>query len=212
MLTIATFRWGSKYPGNYVERLKAAVKRNLKQEYRFAVFSPEQDDEYLTKIPGCFCRLRAFSPEWQAKHNLTDRIVIIDLDVVITGPLDDLFDRSENFVILRGANASNPCPVNGSIWMLRAGYRPDVWNDFSLEAASKIKFFSYPDDQAWMDDRMPDAPGWECGPQSGIYSFAKRGWPSSNKLPDGARIVVFPGWRDPSKFAHLDWIQKNWST
>jgi hypothetical protein len=209
-LTIAVWRWGSKYSGHYVERLKNALSRHVTQEFRFAVFAPEEEDEYLTKIPGCLCRLRMFDPEWQAKHNLTGRIVSIDLDVVVTGPLDDLFDRPEKFVILHGANSSNPCPYNGSVFMFRAGERPDVWKDFSLKRAGEIPFFQFPDDQAWFAHKMPDAGAWKAGSESGIYAFKKPGWPAGDGLPKDAKMVVFPGWRDPSKFTHLDWIGRHW--
>ena len=210
-LSIIVWRWGKKYDGFYVDRLKAGVARNLKQEYRFGVFAPEAEDEYLTKMPGCFCRLRMFDPAWQEKHGLTGRIVCMDLDSVVTGPLDDLFDRPEKFVILAGANSANPCPYNGSLVMLRAGTRPDVWRDFSLKRAQEIPSFEFPDDQAWYSHKMPDAAIWKAGSESGVYGFQKPGWPKGEALPKDARLVVFPGWRDPSKFSHLDWIKQNWT-
>jgi hypothetical protein len=213
MLWITTWRWGRKYDGHYVERLKAGVARNLEQECKFAIFAPYSEDEYLTKIPGCFCRLRMFSREWQDAHGIEegDRIVLIDLDVVITGPLDQLFDRDEDFVILQGANASNPCPFNGSLQMLKAGKHENVWKDFSLKRAGQVKYDSFPDDQAWLADRIPDAAGWKAGPESGVYAFKKPGWPTGDDLPADARIVAFPGWRDPSKFTNLEWVRKHWA-
>ena len=212
MLHIITFRWGRKYDGHYVERLRAGVERNLNQEHRFEVFSPLAEDEYLTKIPGCFCRLRMFDRAWQERHGIKegDRIVLVDLDVVITGPLDDLFDREEDFVILSGANSSNPCPVNGSLQMLRAGKHEIVWKDFSLKRAGEVKFDSFPDDQAWIWDRIPNYAEWKAGPESGVYSFQKTTWPKGDALPKDAKIVAFPGWRDPSRFSHLDWVKANW--
>lgn len=209
-LNICTWRWGQKYPSHYVERLKAGVDRHLKQEHKFCVFCPEAEDEHLTFIPGCFARLRMFDPEWQEKHGLSGRIVCVDLDVVVTGALDELFDRPEKFVILQGANSANPCPFNGSVFMLRAGEHPDVWRDFSIKRAGEVPFFLYPDDQAWLAHKIPDAGGWKAGTESGVYAFNKPGWPKGESLPSDARLVAFPGWRDPSKFTHLDWIKKNW--
>ena len=29
-------------------------------------------------------------------------------------------------------------------------------------------------------------------------------------VPEGARIVAFPGHRDPSKYQHLSWVRDNW--
>lgn len=184
----------------------------MKQEYRFAVFGPQAEDVYLTETKGCFCRLRMFDPAWQETNGIKagDRIVCIDLDVVVTGPLDELFDRPEDFVILKGANSANPCPYNGSLQMLRAGKHSDVWSDFSLEAARKVPWFSFPDDQSWLAARVPDAAGWKAGSESGVYAFQKPGWPTGEALPSDAKIVAFPGWRDPSKFTRLDWVQENW--
>jgi hypothetical protein len=210
-LTICTWRWGRKYGDHYVERLKAGVARHLRQQYRFAVFAPEAEDEYLTKVPGCFCRLRMFDPAWQQKYGLTGRIVSIDLDAIVTGPLDELFDRPEPFVILRGGNASNPCPFNGSMFMLRAGEHQDVWRDFSLKNAALVPYFEFPDDQAWLAHKLPKAAGWTAGADSGVYCFQKPGWPAGEGLPPDARLVAFPGWRDPSRFEHVEWVRRHWS-
>jgi hypothetical protein len=232
-LIITTYFWGKKYGPDYVAKIAGAVKRGLRQSYRFVVITDDVTqkgvsalvgnsvhsvfpiaaaDQYLTKVQGCFVRLRMFDPTWQAMHGINegDRIVSLDLDAVITGSLDALFDRPESFVILQGANAANPCPFNGSIFMLRAGEHANVWTDFSLEAANATPFYSFPDDQGWFHHKMPAAAGWQVGQPSGIYAFCKPGWPKGEALPAGARLVAFPGWRDPAKFAHLDWIKTHW--
>lgn len=94
--------------------------------------------------------------------------------------------------------------------MLRAGYRPDVWSDFSLGAADKIPRYRFADDQGWFAHKMPAAAGWQVGPRSGVYAFKKPAWPQGDDLPSDARMVVFPGWRDPSKFMGLPWVKENW--
>lgn len=210
MIHVITWVWGSKYPPHYVERLRSAVARNLKQEHRFIVCRPAPCDEHLTKVPGCFARLRTFDPAWQAAKGIEpgDRIVCLDLDLVVTGSLDALLDRDEPFVILQGVNAANPCKFNGSVWLLRAGYRPDVWSDFSLEAAGKVPFYIFPEDQAWFAAKMPDAAGF--GPAEGVYGFKKPGWPDGEQLPANACLVAFFGKRDPSQFRHLPWLKEHW--
>jgi hypothetical protein len=210
-LTICTWVWGRKYGAKYIERLAAGVERNLKQPFRFRVFSPQAEDEHLTDIPGCFARLRMFDPKWQAEHKIRGRLVCMDLDLIVTGGLDELFDRPDDLVILQGANASNPCPYNGSVFMLQAGTHQDVWADFSLEAARETAFYSFPDDQGWFSHKIPGAAGWKCGSGSGVYAFKKPGWPRGDDLPADARIVAFPGHRDPSQFTHLDWVKKHWA-
>lgn len=222
-LVIVTWLWGTKYSPDYVTKLAAGARRHLKQPHRFLCITERERDisfaagieRHAIKDPeligrGCFVRLRLFEPEWQAKRGVDDRLVCIDLDTVITGPIDPLFDRPEPFVILQGANAKNPCPFNGSLMMLRAGAHSDVWSTFSMTAAIEAPHHEFPDDQGWLWDKIPDAAGWKAGAESGVYAFQKPGWPKGDNLPADARIVAFPGWRDPSKFAHLDWVQQYW--
>jgi hypothetical protein len=153
-----------------------------------------------------------FDPHWQHRQGLRqgDRLVTIDLDVVITGDLSPLFDLDASFVILGGANAANPCPYNGSIMMLTCGEHAQVWCDFSLEAIRQVPFYEFPDDQAWLAHKLPGAVTWRVGASSGIYAFKKPGWPRDDRLPADARMVVFPGWRDPAKFTRLSWVQRHW--
>lgn len=209
-LIVCTWVWGTKYGLDYVENLFAAVRRNLKQDCQPMVATPPAEDLYLTEVKGCFARLRMFDPDWQAANGIEpgDKMVCMDLDLVITGPLDDLFNRPEPFTIVQGVNTANPCPFNGSLWMLEAGYRPDVWGEFSLELAQKVPFYEFTDDQAWLADMLPDAGSF--GPEDGVYAFQKRGWPKGDALPKNARIVAFPGWRDPSQYVRLDWVAEHW--
>jgi hypothetical protein len=213
-----------------VAKLAASVKRNLKQEHRFLCITdrPCYDDmpcEHvgipdidLTRYRGCFARLRMFDPDWQTYIGANDRLVSIDLDTVITGPLDELFNRREDFVIMQGGNSANPCPYNGAMMMIRQGAHPELWTEFSLEAAGRSKYYEFPDDQGWIWTNVPDAAGWKCGSSSGVYVFHKPGWPGWEKkqatvadnLPRGAKVVTFSGWRSPKRFAHLDWVRQNW--
>ena len=212
-LHISVWRWGIKYTDDHVAKLQAGVARHLRQPYRWLVCRPEPEDAVLTLMAGCFVRLRMFDPAWQERQGIApgDRLVCMDLDSIVTGRLDPLFDSAAPFSILQGANASNPCPYNGSVMMLRGGYRPDVWTDFTVEDAQDIPHFEFPDDQGWLAHKIPDATDWKVGVESGIYAYQKPGWPSrGTALPADARLVVFPGWRDPSLFTKLPWVQQNW--
>jgi hypothetical protein len=224
-LTVCTWFWGTKYTTIYVERLYSALQRNLQQSFRFMVFTEgwrkvnfsngiERHsivDLELTQIKGCFARLRMFDPHWQRAFELTERIVCLDLDTVITGNLDPLFDRDESFVILQGANAANPCPYTACVFMLRAGTHPELWTEFSLHHAESIARYEFPDDQGWMHHKVRAAAAWHVGHRSGIYAFHKPGWPrGTDNLPRDARMVAFVGFRDPAQFTHLPWIKKFW--
>jgi hypothetical protein len=222
MLSVCTWLWGDKFGTDDVARLAAGVRRNLRQQHRFICFADRAVeienvecgqiiDLPLTRVRGCFARLRLFDPVWQQGW-FGGPIVSIDLDTVITGPLDPLFDRPEPFVIMQKGNAANPCPFNGALMLLRPGAHPEVWTRFSFQEAKRVPFYEFPDDQGWLWHMLPRAAGWVCGPSSGVYVFRKPGWPQqgSEQLPDGARLVTFNGKRSPAQFAHLDWVCRNW--
>lgn len=223
MLNIVTWFWGTKYSPKYVERLARGLRRGLTQSHRFIVMTDGRQvlsgyechdisDLVLLNVRGCFARLRMFDPEWQRSLGLHGRIVCVDLDTVITGNLDPLFNRTEEFVILQGANSANPCPYTACLFMFQDGAHHELWTEFSLEAAEKIPKYEFADDQGWMHHLVPNAAAWHVGAESGIWSFQKRGWPSDDVLPSGARMVAFPGARDPSQFVKLPWIKDHWMT
>jgi hypothetical protein len=217
--------WGEKYTPTYVERLHAGLRKHLKQPFRFLCITESDriahlsngierhgiQDTSLTAIKGCFARLRMFDPAWQSQHDITDRLVCLDLDVVLTGPLDPLFDRPEALVVLQGANAANPCPYNCSVMMLRKNAHPELWTDFKLDQLKHIPCHEFPDDQGWLWYRAPKLAGWQVGARSGIYAFQKPGWPpGKDGLPSDARLVSFIGWRDPNTFTKLPWVRQHW--
>jgi hypothetical protein len=224
-LDIITWMWGDKYGMRDIVRLFKAVKNNLRLDHRFHVFSDPDfphlegygiqahkiEDPHLMDR-SCYCRLRMFDPRWQQRHAMHGTIVSLDLDVVITGTLDPLFTTSNTFMILQGANATNPCPFNASVMLLKAGYHSEVWDGFTVEKAATVPFYDFPDDQGWIWSKLPQAAGWPVG-KSGIYAFQKPGWPkgNNNALPVNARIVTFIGYRKPEQFTALPWVRKFWT-
>jgi hypothetical protein len=79
-----------------------------------------------------------------------------------------------------------------------------------MDAITKLKRYEFPDDQGWFWAKIPHAATWKVGSSSGIYAFRKPGWPIGDRLPDGAKIVAFPGHRDPAQFTHLPWLKEHW--
>lgn len=211
-LTVCTWIWGTKYSWEYVYRLERAVKRNLKVDHEFRVFSPDsRDNDLVNHRDGCYSRLRMFDPEWQDINRVRDKVVCLDLDLVVTDQLDSLFNRPESFMILHGGHF-NPCPFNGSVMMIERGAHPEVWTDFNLSDAEAISVMDgnwRGTDQTWIAWKVPKAKGWTFN--DGIYAYQKPGWPfKSDALPKGAKIVAFPGKKDPLQLIHLPWVSRNW--
>lgn len=227
MLNICIWWWGTKYDWSYVEKLVHGFDRHMSGERRMVLVTDnapvtrifnqvipiEQADRHLLLMKGCLARLRMFDVAWQKEHGFgADRLASVDLDTVVTGDLDPVFNRQEEtFCILQGANSANPCPYTGALFMLKAGEHRDVWDDFSVEAVTRLPFYAFPDDQNWLAHKIPNAAGWRAG-EGGVYAFMKPGWPHKHgELPADARLVTFPGARDPSQFKSLSWVQKHWT-
>jgi len=223
-LTVVTYLWGARYSVDYVNRLGEGLRRHMDVPYRFVCLTDYartfggtvdyQDrirDLELTKIRGCFTRLRLFDPQYQRSIGIApgDRVLVLDLDLVIVGKLSPLVLRPEPFIILQGVNnPRHPCPYTGSVWATMGGLRPDVWWDFSLEAAAMLPKYEFSDDQGWMHHKMPNAGAYTD--RDGVYAFGKGPWPKGHDLPPNARIVAFPGSKDPKLFTHLPWLKNAW--
>jgi hypothetical protein len=218
---VVTFLWRtpgyrSKYTVRHVDILRRMVRRNYDRPHRFVLITDdaaglnEPDIECfqlwddLSQIknpsgannPSCYRRLKLFAPntaEW-----LGPRFVCVDLDTVIVGNMAPLWDRPEDFVIWRSPGG-NQNPYCGSMWMLRAGARPQVWLDFDpvRSPIETIRHGLFGSDQAWIAHRLgPNEATW--GPEHGALSY-RMGGLDRRPLPGSARIVFFHGKPDPDE-------------
>lgn len=157
--------------------------------------------------PSCYRRLRAFHPD--IGRTFGERFVSMDLDTVITGDITPLFDRTEDFVIWREQDPRSF--YNGSLMMLTAGARPQVWNTFNPKrspAAAKAagRFGS---DQGWLSHCLGKGEAtW--GKEDGVYSYRVDIAPNDGILPKDARVVHCHGGQDPwgRDMSKLDWVKE----
>jgi hypothetical protein len=213
MLTVATYWWNDpKWPNLYgpedIRLLQRQVKRNLGIPHRFACitddpspFSGDQDIKTIkldrTKyVPGtCYARLMTFHPNGQEIFG--ERLLTLDIDAVITGPLNNIVNRSEDLVFWRNPtripydNPTRPgrCYYNASIVLHTPGTAPALWEKFDPTT---------PDfrDEQWYTSALcgPDIPHWTG--EDGVYRLAREDTPGSGVdgyLPENAKIVFFPG-------------------
>jgi hypothetical protein len=163
--------------------------------------------------PSCYRRLKAFSAE--ARELIGERFVSVDLDCVITGDLSPLWDRPERFVIW--GDTSPRTPYNGSMFLMTAGSRRQVWERFDpvrspLIAKAKGYFGS---DQAWIGACLGDGePRWSTA--DGVYSFRNHlqdPYRPARALPANAAIVFFHGKWDPwhpEVQAKYGWVREHY--
>lgn len=233
MLTVVTFKWRaptgyrSTFAGEHVDTLRRMVARHYRKPHRFVCVTDDpagitEPDVELFELwsdfgtvanpsgrhnPSCYRRLRLFAKNpgsW-----LGERFVVLDLDAVIVGSLAPLWDRTEDFVIWKSATSGNP--YNGSMWMLNAGARPQVWRDFDPNVSPRESHSAgyYGSDQAWIAQSLGRGEAtW--GREDGVLSFRNDVRPRGGALPPGAKVVFFHGKTDPwsAEAQKLDWVRK----
>ena len=255
-ITVVTFLWQARpgmeaYGPQHVNTMARMVARHLKMPHRFVCITDRVDGIEAETLPlwpeiaqarppkrlSCYRRLRLFAAD--AGDWLGRRILMLDLDGVISGPLDPLVDRPEPFVIWHdplfgrsakstgrrasngssGTDATAPAgrgtrqrvPYNGGMWLLTAGARRQVWDDFdpatSPAKGSELGYIG--SDQRWIGYRLgPDEATW--GQADGVLSY--RYDVKDRPLPAEARVVWFHGQPKPwhARMRAVPWIAEHW--
>lgn len=222
MLDVVTFRWKpapgyrSKFGPETVNTLARMVARNYRKPYRFTCVTddPKGIDPRIRIIPlwadhgdllsphgrnnpSCYRRLKLFSPE--AAEIIGPRFVSLDLDMVITADVSPLWDRPDDFVIWK--NVSPATAYNGSMFVMTAGARPQVWKDFNPKRSPQETRAAgvFGSDQAWISYKLGKGEKtWD--ERDGVYSYRIHLAPKAGNvkdLPANARVVVFHGRPDP---------------
>ena len=221
------FRDRVTYGPEHVNVLRSMVRRNLSLPHEFVCITddpagldpdirviPLWDD--LRNLGGCYTRLKAFAPEMA--EIIGPRFVWIDIDCVVTGSLDPLFSRTEDFVIWANGIGDPYC---GSMVMMTAGARPQVWTEFdpiaSPRASRDLGYIGT--DQGWISACLgTEEATWTAadGVLSRIHVMGG-GLPGRARRmgrardPKDARIVFFHGPYDPQKLREtIPWIAEHW--
>jgi len=152
---------------------RIAVVTDLPGDYDgIDVIAPPHDFEdariptWGEHMPQCLRRIAMFRPD--AASIFGERFISMDLDCVISGPLDPLFDRSEDFVMYRGVTRQRP--YNGSMLMMTAGVRPQVYERFTPEGAIEAGQRYLGSDQAWISHVL-GAGEATWGAENGVHAW-----------------------------------------
>lgn len=231
MISFVTWKWrdpnGSqrKFLSRHVNVLYAMVARHYPRPFRMICITddPEGLDERIEtlpmpvrfdniqspqgeRFPSCYCRLWAFSREATV---LGERILSIDIDVVILGDLRPLVDRDEDFVGWCDKRFQEN-KIAGGAYLLRTGSMSHVWEDFDPQTSPARAFAAgnFGSDQGWMSFMIARPPTFTDG-------LTKINWTRkySRIAPVGARMVFTSGakppWSKEQKHSY-PWIKEHW--
>jgi hypothetical protein len=226
MITILTWLWEqpggrTKFTMDHVAIWADMVRRNLKMPHQLACvtdfdglpagvrrIAPPGDFEDIVSHrwangrPNCFRRLSMFRKD--AAKTFGERFVCMDLDCVVGGQLDPLFDRPDDLVLFKGTHPDRP--YNGSLMLIRAGCRPQVYDDFTQEAADESGAKFCGSDQAWLAHCL----GWKekvWHERHGVYYYGSL-YKQLQKSGHNSRIanlklLFFPGKMKPWTVAEM---------
>jgi hypothetical protein len=218
---VACIKWGNKYPPYYVNRLFAGVTRHLKRQLRFLCFTDlpeglvpgievhplpvepfEPEMARLMTEPkrkGAWRKISLFRP---GLANIEGPVLGFDIDVAITGPLDELFDFAQGKFCMRQewreARRGQP-GGHGSVFRYDPARHGYLYYEFAadpLGVAARAKY----SEQKYTSMTTQARGDFEYFPPQWIASFKRDSipWPPFNyfrepKLPPDTRVMCFHG-------------------
>jgi uncharacterized Rossmann fold enzyme len=214
---------GQRYPMAYVEILRDMVLRNCSTLDRHVAWfcitdRPKELPQGVYPIaadptlPGYWQKVRLFAPDmpWE----IGQRVVYFDLDVAITGRIEDLVER-------KGIIQDWHWPMfNSSVMVWDHGEHREVWLDFGpwvMERPSRPEIARLlpagqinGGDQEWITsvDETPTksySVFWEPFPDEWFCSYrSAQVWP-----PSGCKAVIFHGAPKPDEVT-TGWVPNVW--
>jgi len=221
-----------QYTAQHVNNLYRSVQKHTTIPHEFICITDDPEGIECRTIPlwdkcrelgGCYNRLYVFSSDM--KELIGDRFLCIDLDCVVTGSLDELLSRDEDFIINKFYGVAKEQYYNGGLFMMDAGARSEVWDRFAEDIPKAMTILGEKTkerrllgtDQAWISYVLGRGEALFDDEDDGVLAYLRnRTMPIAQNgigrtLPKNAVMVLFAGKIDPTtEYYANEWIQQNW--
>lgn len=237
MVNVICMRWGTKFGPEYPNRLHAMVARHLSLPHRFVCMT----DDPIGLAPGIEARplpdfddpggpergWRKISTFRRPLFDLTGPTLFLDLDIVIVGSIDCLFQHAGEFLIIKDWVRPWRPTGNSSVYRFEAGAHPELLDRFQREAAQVRR--EVRNEQEYISGELHRAGKLGYWPREWCVSFKYQcmaKFPMNRwvkpRIPAGARIVVFHGHPTPreaidgvttkiTRHVHpTPWVSEHW--
>ncbi|MEL6790409.1 MAG: hypothetical protein AAFO78_07515 [Pseudomonadota bacterium] len=217
---IACMKWGTRYGPAFANRLYLAVRRQMKSPFRFLCFTDDTTG-LLNEIECHPLPPITLPPDiaetpwrklslWQSPlAGICDGdLLVLDLDLVITGPMDDFFTYAPGqFCVIENWSQPGKAIGNTSVFRMPIGQHTDIFEQFNADPETVRRHFRI--EQQYISTRLPDQKFW---PASWCLSFKHSilprfplNWVKTPSLPPDARIIAFTGHPDPDEARDGHW-------
>ena len=139
MLKICTVYFDGFYTPDYVSKLYRSLKRNSTIPFEFICLSDTDVEadvvlpyNHHDKIKKHWHKLKFFSPHF-AYQNPGDDIIVMDIDQVITGNVDELigYPVQDNEMVTYGIWWKSLLKSNGGFYKFKSGSLKYIWDEFA---------------------------------------------------------------------------------
>jgi hypothetical protein len=230
MRSIVCWLWnGRGYRPEHVNVVHRMFRRHLAGDFRFICITDETEGfeagiEVMPTppeaaalahlrtpeggvFPSCYRRLWMFS---EAARCLGDRVLLVDIDLLVVGNAEPLFAPTADFVGWKPTASwgHNNNRIGGGLYLMTPGTQTHVWEDFKgQESIAEARAAGYRgSDQAWISYKL-----WGCPlfpKDAGIYSIRdlRHG---AMKPPADAVLIQHNGTTKPWA-SRVQWVRDAW--
>jgi hypothetical protein len=222
--TIICMKWGGRYGPEYVNRLYSMIKRHTVRPTRLICYTDETDhiDPAVITYPLPHIELpenRRWYPWrkislWQKElPGISGEVLYLDLDVVVTGGLDDFFDyKPGHYCVARNWTQPNQRIGNTSVYKFTVGAHTYLYDRIMNNCDEVLARHS--NSQTFISREINEMEFW---PDQWCVSFKHSlvpPWPLrlfiSPSLPEGTKVVAFTGKPDPDEAMEGRWPHDHW--
>ncbi len=217
--TVICIKWGTRYGADYVNRLWSMIRRQSHRDTRLVCFTddPAGIDPAVAVHPLPTINIPdrvAWTPWrklslWQSPlADLQGDVLFSDLDVVITGSVDEFFDfEPGRYCVAHNWTQPRARVGNTSVYRFPVGRMSYIFDEFHSDPEAVLR--QYRIEQQYISDRADDMVFW---PKEWCVSFKHSllpAWPLNffmpAPLPAATKLVAFTGKPDPDEAMVGEW-------
>jgi len=223
MKQVLCIKWGQKYGPEYVNRLYGMLSRNITGPFKLVCYTDDsrglRAEVEVYPLPELGCELPKHSPgQWRKTSlwgaslpGLSGPALFIDLDSVLVDNIDGYFEHGHPDDVILARNWAKPLKRLGqtSVFRFPVGAYAHILENFRKDPQGTADRFRF--EQHYVTASVPG--GIKFWPEDWTRHFRLHCLPAfplryfmQAKLPQGAKIVTFPGNPNPGDVMLGRWV------